>query len=86
MCRTSSRHMEDGIDVMLVRVWLRVARVRMEGWWTRPVAAGIATMGTALMQALMQRRQLVVGMVSRRRRHGPTMRVRMEAWNAAGVM
>lgn len=83
---TSSRDVEDGIDVVLVCMRLRMARVGMEGDWHRSIGSCVASMCAALVQILMQRGQMVVGVVACRGRHGPTVRVWMEAWNAASVM
>ena len=74
MSRIPSRHVEDGIDVVLMRVvLLRIARVRMECGRDGSITTSVATVCTALMQALMQRRKLIPWVVACRGRHGPAM-------------
>ena len=61
----SSGHVEDGINVVLVRVLLRMMRVGVEGWWDGPIASGVTSVWSSLMQTLMERWELVIRVVAR---------------------
>lgn len=87
MTSVASRHVEDWVDMMLVRMLLGVTGLGVESRWDGSIASGIASVRrSALMQALMQRWKLVIRVVACRRRYRPTVRVGMEAWDTASVM
>lgn len=83
MAHVARRHMEDRVDMMLVRVLLSMTSVGVEAWRDRSVAS---IRRAALMQTLVQRWELVIRVIASRWRYRPTVRVRVEAWDTTSVV